>query len=217
MIYLIGSDSFVIQDFLSKNAESIIKISRRKGVEDTIFWDLSDPKVPDELKKLISADKSISIIYAAAFKSQNLFLSETEENIAQSININFLSFLALAKFSLKYMMAYKTGNIVYLGSSQAEKDGVGASLYSSTKQAAIKLTQDIGKEYGRFGLNSNVVMLGYFDGPLWTSIPEAKRSEMLKALPSKRLGGKDELTEVINLVLKNKYINAQKIYLDGGL
>ncbi len=217
MIYLIGSDSFIIQDFLSSNAESIIKVGRRKSVDNSIMWDLSDPKVPEELKKLISADKNISIIYAAAFKSQNLFLNETDASITSSINVNFLSFLALVKFALKYMMASRSGNIVYLGSSQAEKDGVGASIYSSTKQAAIKLTQDIGKEYGRFGVNSNVVMLGYFDGPLWTSIPEIKRGEMLKALPSKRLGDKQELTEVIDLLLKNKYINSQKIYLDGGL
>jgi 3-oxoacyl-[acyl-carrier protein] reductase len=217
MIYLIGSDSFVIQNFLSSNAELIVRVGRRNNVENSIMWDLNDPKVPEELKKLISVDKNIKIVYAAAFKSQSLFLNETDESINSSININFLSFLALTKYSLKYMMAGRSGNIVYLGSSQAEKDGVGASIYSSTKQAGIKLTQDIGKEYGRFGVNSNVVMLGYFDSPLWTSIPEAKRDEMLRALPSKRLGAQNELTEVINLLLENKYINSQKIYIDGGL
>lgn len=217
MIYLIGTDSFVIQDFLAENYSSIVRIGRRKSDSSSIMWDLSDPIIPDALKELISTDKNIKIIYAAAYKSQNLFLNETDEGIAKSININFLSYLALVKYSLKYMMASRNGCIVYLGSSQAEKDGVGASIYSSTKQAAIKLTQDIGKEYGRFGVNANIVMLGYFDGPLWTSIPESKREEMLKALPLKRLGEKRELSEVINLLLNNKYINAQKLYLDGGL
>lgn len=217
MIYLIGADSFVIQDFLAENNTSIVRIGRRKSDSNSITWDLRDPTIPDALKELISTDKNIKIVYAAAYKSQNLFLNETDEGISNSINVNFLSYLALVKFSLKYMMASRSGKIIYLGSSQAEKDGVGASIYSSTKQAGIKLTQDIGKEYGRFGVSANIVMLGYFDGPLWTSIPEAKRDEMLKALPSKRLGEKHELTEVINLLLNNKYVNAQKFYIDGGL
>ena len=217
MIYLIGTDSFVIQDFLAENNSSILRIGRRKSDGNSITWDLRDPAIPDALKESISADKNIKIVYAAAYKSQNLFLNETDEGISNSINVNFLSYLALVKFSLKYMMASRSGKIIYLGSSQAEKDGVGASIYSSTKQAGIKLTQDIGKEYGRFGISANIVMLGYFDGPLWTSIPEAKREEMLKALPLKRLGERHELTEVINLLLNNKYVNAQKFYIDGGL
>jgi NAD(P)-dependent dehydrogenase (short-subunit alcohol dehydrogenase family) len=72
-------------------------------------------------------------------------------------------------------------------------------------------------EYSRFGITSNVISLGYFDGPLWDEIPEQKRANLLMSVPSRQLGHSSNLTNSILFLTDSNYINGSVIKVDGGL
>jgi NAD(P)-dependent dehydrogenase (short-subunit alcohol dehydrogenase family) len=219
MIYVIGSNSHVINSFILENRKSVVCVGRNRnsGAVDFV-WDLADSILPDSLAKTMQQDNNISIVYCAAFKSEKLLVSESLENIKLSISVNYLSYVSLLKFVLPLMIKSAQGKIIYLGSSYAEKNSIGASIYGSTKTASAHLTETIAKEYARFGIQANTVMLGFFDGPLWKSIPDNQKKNMLTRLPCKSLGTGEQLQILLNFLLNEaQYMSGQKIYIDGGL
>ena len=115
------------------------------------------------------------------------------------------------------MISIKDGNILYVGSSKAHSGDIGTSLYSSSKAASINTIRSLSKEYGRFNIRFNTLMLGYFGGKLWNQIPEKTRNQMIKEPSLNRLGTTDEFCDTALFLLNSTYITGEDIYLDGGL
>lgn len=218
MIYVVGSNSYVMKDFVQRHRVEVFGVSRRPSEDTDIIWDLNNENPPEILLNKIKDDKEPVIVYAAAYKSEKFLISHSDEEINDSFTVNYFSYLKLLRSALPSMIAKKNGRIVYLASSYAEKNSFGSSIYGSSKAAGVHLTRSVAKEYGRFNIHANSVMLGFFDGPLWRSIPEMQRNEMIKMLPSKKMGnGKNLSTLLEYLIVSDCYVNGQNVYLDGGL
>lgn len=218
MFYVVGSNSYVIQDFINRNLDSVVFVSRSQSEgEGHITWDLSVPDVPLALVQRIANDRFPVIIYVAAFKSERLLVNETRDSVMNSVNVNYLSYLNLLHAVLPGMIKNKYGRILYFGSAVAEANGSGASIYSSTKQASIQLTAAVAKEYGRFNVNTCSLMLGVFEGPLWSSIPTKIQTQIRSTIPSRKFGDPCEISRAIEYFSLSNYISGAKIYLDGGI
>jgi hypothetical protein len=59
--------------------------------------------------------------------------------------------------------------------------------------------------------------LGYFDSGLFESIPESLRSRMIAEIPSKVLGNARHISESIQYLIRNEYVNGATIKIDAGL
>ena len=55
------------------------------------------------------------------------------------------------------------------------------------------------------------------DGGLTYTIPEDFREKITNSIPSKRLGTTKEISETIDFLINNSYINGTTIKLTGGL
>jgi 3-oxoacyl-[acyl-carrier protein] reductase len=218
MIFVVGSNSYVIKDFVQKHRSVVFGVSRRPSEDTDIIWDLSVDSLPEILLNKIREDKEPVIVYAAAYKPEKFLISHSDDEINDSFAVNYFSYLKLLRSVLPSMISKKNGRIIYLASSYAEKNSFGSSIYGSSKAAGVHLTRTVAKEYARFNIHANSVMLGFFDGPLWQSIPEVHRNDMIKMLPSKKMGKGKNLSALLEyLVASDCYVNGQNIYLDGGL
>lgn len=218
MIFVVGSNSYVMKDFVQKHRSEVFGVSRRPSEDTDIIWDLNVDNPPEILLNKIKDDKDPVIVYAAAYKPEKFLISHSDSDINDSFAVNYFSYLKLLRSVLPSMISKKNGRIVYLASSYAEKNSFGSSIYGSSKAAGVHLTRSVAKEYARFNIHANSVMLGFFDGPLWQSIPENQKSDMIKMLPSKKMGNAKNLSSLLEfLIASDCYVNGQNVYLDGGL
>lgn len=216
MIYVFGGNSSVLADFVRKN--DCYLITRSPETDRNIFWDLSRPVVPDRLIDLFSGDNSIVIIYAAAFKEDGLFINCKNDEICESVNVNFLSYCEVVKAVIPHMVKSEFGKLIYIGSSYAEVDRTGSLIYAATKAASIDLTLGIAQEYARFNISSNVLMLGFHESPLWNKINVLKRNKMLERAPTKKIGDINDVNLIIEFIINSSsYFSGSKLYLNGAM
>ena len=84
-------------------------------------------------------------------------LSDLDESaIAESVRVNYLAPLTIARLALPYLAATK-GHLLLYTSSSYTRGRADYSIYSSTKSAVVNLTQALADEWADFGVRVNCV------------------------------------------------------------
>ena len=67
-----------------------------------------------------------------------------------------------------------------------------------------------------FKIKCNILVLGFFNSPLWRKLCPNKKNKIKNLLPNGKIGKIKNVTKALSFIEKNDYINSSKIYLDGG-
>ena len=112
------------------------------------------------------------------------------------------------------MLSY---TFIFFSSSKASKGDSGVSIYSSSKTSLIGYSRSLSKELGRYNITSNLISLGYFEGSMWNRLENKKKLELLKEVPTKKIGNALNILNVINMLIKSDYVSGSNINIDGGI
>ena len=77
--------------------------------------------------------------------------------------------------------------------------------------------QSVVNEYSRFNITCNTISIGLADTPMFHSLPENKKKELLKEVPGKKIIDSNDINSAVRFILENDSINGQTINLDGGM
>ena len=80
----------------------------------------------------------------------------TEEQIAETIGVNYLAPVHVAKAAYQYLRESR-GHLLYFTSSSYTRGRENYALYSSTKAAIVNLTQALSEEWADSGIRVNVI------------------------------------------------------------
>lgn len=80
----------------------------------------------------------------------------SEEEITETIGVNYLAPVQVAKAAYRYLSKSK-GHLLYFTSSSYTRGRENYSLYSSTKAAVVNLTQALSEEWAAQGIKVNVI------------------------------------------------------------
>ena len=133
------------------------------------------------------------------------------------LDINIKGVTSVIIKSLKSMRDNGFGRIILASSITADKSVVGTSICASCKSFYESVVKNICLENASKGITANCIQLGYMDGGLTYTIPEDFREKITNSIPSKRLGTTKEISETIDFLINNSYINGTTIKLTGGL
>lgn len=110
------------------------------------------------------------------------------------------------------------GAIVNTASVAAFDGQIGQAAYAASKGGIVALALPAARELARFGIRVNTVAPGIFLTPLLAELPPEVRQGIAASIPfPARLGDPAEFADVVILCLKNSYLNAEVIRLDGGV
>ena len=118
------------------------------------------------------------------------------------------------------MQANGGGSIVNIASVEGMHPGAGLGLYSTSKAAMIMLTKNQAKEWGKYGVRSNVLCPGLiktkFSAALWTN--EKLLNKLEKTIPSGRIGMPEEMAGLAVLLASDAgaYMTGGVYTADGG-
>jgi len=220
-----GATSAVAREVVSLFASKycVIPLVRRK-VPGDFFGELPvEPVVLDyfseeffDLEARFFEGAKIIFINFAVFKEDRIFLNQTMDNFIKTYEINVLSNVRLLQMLIPKMISAKWGRIIFVSSTGGMRGDAGISSYAASKSALLGFSGSLSKEYGKFGITSNILSLGYFDSALLQKVPEKKLIALMSSIPGRKIGTGRDVAAAVRMLIDSDYINGSVLKLDGG-
>ena len=195
--------------------------SNHKNIKNLNFYKINLEKREEILsffkknKDILDKFKKIIFINFATYKKDNLLVDLKENDIKKTFGVNLFSNFY---FTSNLIKNYKNKilDIVFISSSLGLKVDAGTLLYSSSKLGLESLMKTIVIEYSSFDIKCNILVLGFFNSPLWRKLSLKKKDKIKSLIPKGKIGSIKNITKTLNFLEKNNYINSSSIYLDAG-
>jgi NAD(P)-dependent dehydrogenase (short-subunit alcohol dehydrogenase family) len=156
------------------------------------------------------------VIYLSVKNIDGLIHKQTNENVLNQLDVNLIGFLNVLRNCTQFMRDQKFGRIIYISSVLSKKPIRGTGIYSASKAFCDNLIKTYSLENSKYGITSNSIQLGYFDGGLTEKVPNDILQNVKNSIPLKRLGNTEEMAELIKTIIKTEYINGTNISITGG-
>ena len=215
-----GARVMVNDKNLEKASETVNLVVQQGGTAVANGGDLTKAdEVRGMVEQLIKEWGKIDILVNNAGDVRDALLTKmTEEDWDFVVDLNLKGSFLCARAVAPHMIEQGYGKIVNI-SSMAYKGNIGQTNYVSAKAGVVGLTQALGLELARYGINVNCVAPGLIDTPKARTLDEKTRERLVKITPMRRMG---EILDIANAVLflasdESKYITRQTIHVSGGM
>ena len=133
------------------------------------------------------------------------------------MDVNLRGNFFLTRELLTPMISDKWGRVVHLSAVAGMRAPIGGLAYSTSKTGLLGMSRALAQEYARFGITSNVLVLGYFNAGMYTSLNATIQGNLLNLIPSGQLGDPINIVNAVDFLIKSNYVNGTSIHIDGGV
>jgi 3-oxoacyl-[acyl-carrier protein] reductase len=160
---------------------------------------------------------NITLVHCAAAKSDGLAVNYSLADWDKVFGVNLRGNFILTQALLPHMMKDNWGRVIHISSQGAIDGDVGTMAYSASKSGLIGMSRVLGKEYARFKITSNVLVLGAFETGLFLELSDKQKDNIQKKIPSKNLGDSSNIVNAIDFLIKSEFVNGSTINIDGAV
>ena len=196
-------------DLINKDYDNV------KWVQANLLKNSNIDKIVNELKD--AADENITFVNMSSIKKDGLLVNYDLAEWNDVISLNITSVFYFTKMLLPLMIEKRWGRFIFITSTGGMRGDIGTVSYSTSKTALIGFSKVISKEYARFNITSNILSLGTFDTGMFHKINDNKKKEILKSMPSKKVGNISNIVNAVEFINKSDYVNGSIISIDGGM
>lgn len=184
--------------------------------------DLSDPQAIVGLRDEVIAAHGLPhvIVNAAGFDRVEPFMQNDDALWESLVAVNFLGPVRLTKAFLEPIIAEEHKvKIINIASDAGRVGSLGETVYSGTKGGLIAFTKSLAREMARYQINVNCVCPGPTDTPLFATLPEKVRTGLTRAIPFRRLGTPEEVSDAVLFFASDysNFVTGQVLSVSGGL
>jgi NAD(P)-dependent dehydrogenase (short-subunit alcohol dehydrogenase family) len=218
--------------FAREGAEVVCADCRIDGAQDTVNLvlasggrayaveaDVSDPAAVQRM-----FDRSLEImgwldavVANVGIASGNNLISETPEDWDRVLNVNLRAHMLIGQGGLAAIPP--GGAILFISSLAAQSPAGKNPAYEASKAALSALCRAVALEGQTRGLRANALAPGLLDTPMGRAATERQPLRAARPLPFGRQGTAWEMAYVALFLISTEasYVNAQTIFVDGGL
>lgn len=163
---------------------------------------------------------SVDILINNAGRTQVMpFALLEEEDWDDIMAANLKSMFLITKEIVRGMIHKKQGNIINVGSLAGHRLLDVPVHYATAKAGVMGFTLSLAKELARYNIRVNSVVPGLLEEGVGQMVPEKELKEYISYCTAARPGKTSEVAEVIGFLASDKasYMNAQNIFVDGGI
>lgn len=145
----------------------------------------------------------------------NLNLDKLEKMYA----VNVFTPMMLTKYVLRNMLLYHTkGSIIHISSISVHTGYKGLAMYASSKGALEAFSKDTAREWGGLGIRSNIVVPGFMETAMSSTLTEEQKERIYKRTSLKTATSIISVAETVAFLLSEKAnsITGQNIHVDAG-
>lgn len=191
---------------------------------------VADPEAVEyAVTKCIDTFDGLNVaINAAAIAGPGKLVSKgrpTEmERFRRVIEINVYGTVHVIRSAVTEMMKRpanddgERGVIINVSSGAAFEGQIGQAAYGASKAAVLGMTFPLMREFAPKGIRVMAVAPGMFDTPIYDTLPDDLRADLLRhALFPKRMGKPQEFAMLVEEIIRNPMHNGRTIRLDAGM
>lgn len=224
MIILTGASGGIGKEMLSSLSElddviAIYNTTKPEIIEScsNITYYKLDISSQDHIKNFVSdysqALNKITLIHGAGVAESSLVVNHTKEMWDTAIEVNLTANFLLTKALLPLMISEKWGRIVHFSSIRVS---AGTISYTTTKRGLLGLSEVLSKEYAKFNVTSNALVLGAFDTGMFRNLKQKVKKELIDQIPGKKLGDVADISRAVKFIMESPFLNGAEITIDGG-
>lgn len=159
-----------------------------------------------------------ALVNNAAVSEAVPFVLVDDEQWDDVFALNVTGVFRLTRAAVRGMVRQKFGRVVNIGSIAGTRSIASPVHYAASKGAIEGMTRSLAHELGRYGILTNCISAGIFEGGLRSTIPEHHQQRYIDACALGRIGRPGECGELAAWLAspRNTYLNGAVIVLDGG-
>lgn len=145
----------------------------------------------------------------------NMSLNKWQSVLNVNLTASFLLSQSLIKGALERKKPLSIVNIASVSGLQAEPN---RAAYVTSKFGLIGLTKQLAYQYGKYGIRINAIAPGIIETPLTQQYLENPEiGDRIKSeIPLGQWGQVEHVVSLVDVCLKNSYLNGAVLVCDGG-
>ena len=208
-----------------KNEGYQVVVSYRSGAApvgfDGVVMDVTDSESVNSAVASIEAKYGqIDVLVAnAGITKDGLVMRMSDEDFESVVETNLVGAFKVARACTRGMLKRKSGRMIFVGSVVGMLGSAGQVNYAATKSGLIGMARSFARELGSRGITANVVAPGFVDTDMTAVLDEARKAEIIGAVPLARFCSPEEVAGVVAFLASPDaaYISGAVIPVDGGL
>lgn len=157
------------------------------------------------------------LVANAGITRDGLLMRMSDEDIDDVLQTNLAGSIRLARRALKGMIRARSGRIVFVSSVVGLMGSAGQVNYAASKAGLVGAARSLAREVGSRSITVNVIAPGFVETDMTADLDEARRAEILGAVPLGRYAQASEIADTVDFLARASYITGAVIPVDGGL
>lgn len=213
-------DGYRVAFTYHRNAHGAETLTRETGAL-ALQADLTNrQQVQQMMQALLSALGRLDVLINNAGRTQVMpFALIEDEDWDAILAANLKTMYLVTQEGIRGMIQRKQGVIINIGSLAGHRLLEVPVHYAAAKAGVSGFTLALAKELSRYHIRVNEVVPGLLSKGVGTLVPEKEMAEYVKYCTAGRPGEPAEVAEVVAFLASDKaaYVNAQSLYVDGGV
>jgi 3-oxoacyl-[acyl-carrier protein] reductase len=213
-----------IAQAFAKQGDRVAITHRGTGAPEGLFGvtcDITDPAAVDAAFTTVEAELGpVEVLVAnAGITDDTLLMRMSEEQFTKVLDTNLTGSWRCARRAATKMVRGRWGRMIFISSVVGLYGGAGQVNYAASKAGLVGMARSITRELGTRNVTANVVAPGFIETDMTGSLPDARKAEILKAIPAGRMATAEEVASVVTWIASDAsgYITGAVIPVDGGL
>jgi NAD(P)-dependent dehydrogenase (short-subunit alcohol dehydrogenase family) len=195
-----------------------------RGAPGAVVGVAADVTREDDVAGLFAAARRqfgpvTSVVCNAATSRESLLVTMETGSWDEVMATNLTGSFLMTRHAIRTFLEQRSGGQLVLTGTLSQNGVAGNGAYAASKGGLLGLTRVIARDYGRRGIRANMVVPGYVETTLSSTLSGLQRRSLVEGCPLRRPGTPDEIAAVAMFLLSDRAhgLNGRALFATGGM